>query len=117
MISNEERREVAKRLRFCAKTTNGTIEFSIGLSHWVGIDGVTDDQGNLFSTQADRREAELTLEKLADLIDPTTHIGVNEHGRAYCPNCECDDWCLADRSRFCPNCGCRCIYEGVVDDE
>lgn len=69
MSSNKERREVAKRLRFCAKTTNGTIELSIGLSHWVGIDGVTDDQGNLFSTKADCREAELTLEKLADRID------------------------------------------------
>ncbi|WP_298626641.1 hypothetical protein [uncultured Senegalimassilia sp.] len=42
------------------------------LSHWVGIDEVTDDEGKHFSVAADRRCAERTLEKLADLIDRPT---------------------------------------------
>ena len=47
---------------------------------------------------------------LADLIDrPTTHIDVNEHGRACCANCGCDVWCLADGSRYCPNCGAEVV--------
>ena len=44
------------------------------LSHWVGFDGVTDDEGKHFTIAADRREAELTLERLADLIDPTCKV-------------------------------------------
>ena len=52
------------------------------------------------------------LDHLADLIDrPTTSIDVNKHGRAYCINCGCDDWCLADGdAHFCPKCGME-IYD------
>lgn len=39
------------------------------------------------------------------------HVDVNKHGRAYCTNCGCDDWCLADGSPFCPNCGARVVDE------
>lgn len=52
-----------------------------------------------------------TTSVLADLIDPTCHVDVNKHGRAYCTNCGCDDWCLADGSPFCPNCGARVVDE------
>ena len=48
------------------------------LSHWVGFDGVTDDEGKHFTIAADRREAELTLERLADLIDPTCRVSDEE---------------------------------------
>lgn len=128
MSSENERREVAKRLRFCAKATNGTIEFSICLSHWVGVDGVTDDQGNLFSAQADRREAELTLEKLADLIDPTCENEAVKLNRMaplemrtdnlICSSCG-ETFC-ADQDGinnpidwvYCPNCGARVVDDG-----
>lgn len=54
------------------------------------------------------------FERLADLIDrPTTSIDVNKHGRAYCINCGCDDWCLADGdAHYCPKCGAE-----VCDDD
>lgn len=118
MTTNEDRREVAKRLRFCAKATNGTIEFSICLSHWVGVDGVADDQGNLFSAQADRREAELTLEKLADLIDPTCYVigtisydGV-DGSVTYEHELSCGHTCRTDWPEplaYCYECGARVV--------
>lgn len=43
---------------------------------------------------------------------PKTHIDVNEHGRACCANCGCDDWCLADGSQYCPNCGLEVAKDG-----
>ena len=54
------------------------------------------------------------IERIGKLVDcktdrPTTHIDVNEYGRACCANCGCDDWCLADRSRYCPNCGVEVV--------
>lgn len=71
MITDEERREVAERLRMCARETNGARDFAMYLSYWVGVDGPTLDEGNPFTVAADRRLAERTLEKLADLINPT----------------------------------------------
>lgn len=70
MISNNERREVSARLRACAQDVNGTLDLAMYLSDWIVIEWVTDDEGNHFSVAADRRRAERTLEKLADLIDP-----------------------------------------------
>ena len=50
---------------------------------------------------------------LADLIDrPTTRVEVDGHGRSRCANCGCDDWCLADGSRYCPNCGAEVVHDG-----
>ena len=72
--TSDERREVAARLRSCAQDVNGTRDFAMYLSHWVGFDGVTDDEGKHFTIAADRKEAELTLERLADLIDPTCEM-------------------------------------------
>ena len=69
-FTSDERREVAARLRRCARETNGTYDFVMYLSHWVGVVGPTVDEGNPFTAAADRRLAERTLEKLADLIDP-----------------------------------------------
>lgn len=96
MISDEERREVARKLRNLDE----------------GIDGVpsmcTKQEHNAMALRAIRAVVGKgdIFHLLADLIDrPTTHIEVNEHGRAYCPNCGCDDWCLADGSHYCPNCG------------
>ena len=112
MATSEERREVAARMRMCAKTTNGTRDFNMCLSHWVGIDGVTDDKGNLFSIQADRREAELTLERLADLIDPTctAPLGEHEHGWLTRECSECG-YTIKTGDRYCPGCGARLVSE------
>lgn len=53
------------------------------------------------------------VNRLADLIDrPKTRIDVNEHGRTCCASCGCDDWCLADGSRYCPNCGAEVVHDG-----
>lgn len=119
MISESERREVAERLRMCARETNGTYDFTMYLSHWVGFDGVTDDEGKHFTIAADRREAELTLERLADLIDPVCH---NQHPRASdgcfcCSEClflyETTDWSACRNSfLYCPRCGARVVDDG-----
>lgn len=78
------------------------------LSHWVGFDGITDDKDNPFTIQANRREAELTLEKLADLIDPTCHVVIpNEmDGECFCSECGA---LLGEYgyTTYCPNCGAR----------
>lgn len=58
------------------------------LSHWVGIDEVTDDEGKHFSVAADRRCAERTLEKLADLIDRPTCRNVSGYQDTFkCSEC------------------------------
>ena len=94
-ISDEKRREVAENLQ------NLTIGRSIQYKEQF-----FDELAEVVVGFEDYHDFNVVLEKLADLIDrPTTHIDVNEHGRACCANCGCDDWCLADRSRYCPNCG------------
>lgn len=127
MISDEERREVAARFRMCAQDVSGTLAFEIYLSNWVGIEKVTDDEGNYFSVKADRRRAEMTLEKLADLIDPTCHIVLepsdsdfNDEPHYLCSRCgeegidvyERNDYTLAgivDHANYCSYCGARVV--------
>lgn len=123
MTSDDKRREVAARMRACARDVSGTLDFAMYLSNWVGIEGVTDDGGNHFSGAADRRCAERTLEKLADLIDrPTCHdVGGGYEFR--CSGCGCaihiyrdggfgeDDSAMTVGGdslyvpHYCPNCG------------
>lgn len=109
MKISDERREVAARLSSCIQGITGTGELSMYLYDWVRADGETEYDGNPYTVAANRWKAQRTLELLADLIDPTCHVDVNKHGRAYCTNCGCDDWCLADGSPFCPNCGARVV--------
>lgn len=111
MPSDSERREVAERLRRCARETNGTRDFTMYLSYWIGVVGPTMDEGNPFTVAADRRLAERTLEKLADLIDPTCRMRpVLEDFR--CSACGT----YHDMSGFeefpwprCPECGARVV--------
>ncbi len=106
--TSDERREVAARLRSCAQDVNGTRDFAMYLSHWVGFDGVTDDEGKHFTIAADRREAELTLERLADLIDPVCHMVIPDEteGYVFCSNCgaEIGEYSVPN---YCHNCGHR----------
>ena len=97
-MSNEERREVARKLR------------AIPHVDYFGYDSInpTDLWRTIgFLRTVDGRIPTAEVRYLADLIDrPTTSIDANKHGRAFCVNCGCDDWCLADgNARFCPKCG------------
>ena len=105
MITDEERREVAQVLRglsegdsFAAETLERDVYYDALVLRAIRA---SVGKGDIFPL-------------LADFIDrPTTSIGVNKHGRAYCTNCGCDDWCLASdgNARYCPNCGAE-----VIDD-
>lgn len=74
-ISDEERREVAERLRVYSRD----FDFN-------------DSDPFLYVSKVAFGDVDVhtycsVFARLADLIDrPTTHIEVNEHGRAYCPN-------------------------------
>ncbi|WP_294421251.1 hypothetical protein [uncultured Senegalimassilia sp.] len=101
MISDQERREVAAKLRGLDEHIDGVpsllsprVHNAMALSAIRAVVG----KGDIFHL-------------LADLIDrPTTYVDVNRHGRACCANCGCDDWCLADdNARFCPQCGAKVV--------
>lgn len=124
MTSDRQRREVAARLRACAQDVNGTRDFAMYLSNWVGVEGVADDEGNQFSVAADRWIAERTLEKLADLIDRPTCRDVGNGDCFICSECGCSVTIVdlysepvivvdgvAETPRFCPCCGAE-----VIDD-
>lgn len=120
MPTNDERREVAERLRFCARETNGAGDLSTYLRHWINADGK--QEGNPFTVQADRKSAERTLEKLADLIDPTdetceAELTDVERTRGTVKVYECSkcgkSWeqVWADDFTYCPYCGAKVVGE------
>ena len=122
MISDNERREVAERLRMCARDVNGTRDLSMYLAYWVGV---AEDEiaagGNPFTVAADRKCAERTLEKLADLIDrPTCEMkSIPKSSYRVCSRCgafvkrdavtNCTE---AIPVRFCPNCDAKVVKGG-----
>lgn len=94
MITDEKRREVAQELRKQAAYCDGSLS-----EWWQRLQDTVTGEVDF----ADPKE---TFNAIADLIDrPLVHIGVNKHGRGFCANCGCDDWCIADGSHFCPDCG------------
>lgn len=101
MVSDDERREAAARLR------------ALDIHDWYDFADEIDSLESAIECNVSQRfEPQSWWHRLADLIDrPTTHIDVNEHGRACCANCGCDDWCLADRPRYCPNCGAEVVRD------
>lgn len=107
MVSNEERREVAMKLRERTKEPLGKSMQRM-FSDTLGI--YTPNNGWWNPEKATAHWTEI-VNYLADLIDrPTTSIDVNKHGRAYCINCGCDDWCLADGdAHYCPKCGAEVV--------
>ena len=100
MTSDEERRNLAAKLR---ETCDEIEDAGNGLTEWelaVVLNIRDDDSSAMEGLDLD------DARHLADLIDrPLAHIGVNKHGRGFCTNCGCDDWCIADGSHFCPDCG------------
>ena len=124
--TSDERREVAERLRFCARETNGTCDFSMYLGHWVNADDADEEQvGSSFSVQANRKSAERTLEKLADLIDPTCHDTLPATWDTFeCSACG-TQWAVSpvyigpdgttehdlEKPAYCPHCGSRVVDE------
>lgn len=123
--TSDVRREVAERLRFCARETNGTRDFAMFLNHWIGVGNVNVD--GLFSVKSDRRTAEMTLETLADLIDPTCHVIPGKEAVAELKDgtrltgvlLSCGHAVFGvsakDMPRFCCECGARITNE-VGDD-
>lgn len=118
-MTSDECREVAERLRMCAQDVNGTRDLSMYLAYWVGV---AEDEiaagGNPFTVAADRRCAERTLEKLADLIDrPTCEMkSIPKSSYRVCSRCgafvkrdavtNCTE---AIPVRFCPNCDAKVV--------
>lgn len=118
-MTSDECREVAERLRMCARDVNGTRDLSMYLAYWVGV---AEDEiaagGNPFTVAADRRCAERTLEKLADLIDrPTCEMkSIPKSSYRVCSRCgafvkrdavtNCTE---AIPVRFCPNCDAKVV--------
>lgn len=102
MISDQERRETAARLR------------ALDIHDWYDCeDEINSLESAIECDVGQRFESQTWWHRLADLIDrPKTRIDVNEHGRACCANCGCDDWCLADGSRYCPDCGAEVVRDG-----
>ena len=118
MTIDDERREVAARLRECAQDVNGTRDFAMYLSNWVGAEDVADDEGHQFSVAANRRTAERTLKKLADLIDrptcemkgdPWVKYGRCSHCGAFVRRDAVTNCTEAIPVRFCPNCDARVV--------
>lgn len=119
MISDKERREVAERLRMCARDVNGMRDFSMYLAYWVGVaEDEIADGGNPFTVAADRRCAERTLKKLADLIDrptcemksiPKTSYRVCSRCGAFVRKDAVTDCTEVIPVRFCPNCDARVV--------
>lgn len=112
MSSSDERREVAARLRSCVPEINGTYDFAMYLNHWIGVGSVNVD--GPFSVKSDRRTAEMTLEKLADLIDPTCEVeSVDSTGGLLAYNLSCGHTAFALQRElkptYCPYCGARVV--------
>ena len=118
-MTSDERREVAERLRICARDVNGTRDLSMYLAYWVGV---AEDEiaagGNPFTVAADRRCAERTLEKLADLIDRPTCEMKSIPGSSHRACSRCGAFVRRDAAtnctevipvRRCPNCGAEVV--------
>lgn len=93
MITDEQRREVAKELR--KLTTPGCIRYAEEFYEELR-EIVTFDLDGSFEGAAD---------SLADLIDrPTCHLVEDEDGRTACSECGCTALYLLDAT-YCPDCG------------
>ena len=102
MISDDERREVAARLRVLACTPD-----EIGITEH----SVIRDLGISSGIYDDCCMSEDVL-SVADLIDPTCHLLPSSDGGYGCDRCYTWFPSMKEKQRFCPVCGAR-----VVDDD
>lgn len=92
------------------------------LNHWIGVGN--ESVGGQFSVKSDRMTAEMTLEKLAELIDPTCYDISSKDFEFLCSSCNaytdkpvkyCSEIGYVEDSgenmRYCPNCGAREVHE------
>lgn len=110
MISDKERREVAARMSREAKEWSDT--FPDEICDLGNVSAVMKDICVFVGLRGKVTCGDIFL-RFAELIDrQTTSIDVNKRGRAYCTNCGCDDWCLADdNANFCPQCGAEVVND------
>ena len=117
MTSSDERREVAATLR---EALGGHVAVECSkVAHALGLEYETHGMMYCFGSEEVRH--------LADLIDPTCHMSVEEvahrptlNAMAVCVY-ECDrchavsyigDVCCYPEPRYCPYCGARCVDNG-----
>lgn len=103
MISNEERREVAERLRESREFISGLPKASLGQNAFDVFERILScvgyERGNIF-------------DYLADLIDrETCHLVEDEEGRTACSECGCTALYMLDAS-YCPDCGAEVVRDG-----
>lgn len=125
MITDEERREIAQKLRGLPIDMYSTID------EWekdgLFINNSVSDEGD-YSQIHDAvfgyfpaeymhpGDYEELHERLADLIDrPTCHLVEDEDGYTACSECGCTALCMRD-AVFCPSCGARVIHKEGDDD-
>lgn len=107
MISNDERREIAARLREIANTNEGHI----GMDR---VNRVLHDAKTILGTSGLASVADV-LRRYADLIEPEPDRTCKAEQIPYMPGCYEGYWCSvchcidfeSDEPNYCPNCGAK----------
>ena len=108
MISNDERREVAERLRWLA-SKQGTYKGVLGSDVLVPLRLLSADHPGFMPRKS--------VARLADFIDPTCEMkSISKSSYRVCLRCgafvrkdAATDCTKAIPVRFCPNCGARVV--------
>lgn len=116
MTSAEERQEVAARLKSLIPDVNGMRDLAAYLDCWVGVED--SDVDCLYRVETDRKAAKMTLEKLADLIDPVCHMTNATLNKGFgvwgciCSECGANiEYTRAKSLNYCPHCGARVVND------
>ena len=101
-ISDQERREVARRLREIREDEYGEV-YMYDVMLALGI------ESGKAAYWADKE----FIHHLADLIDrETCHLVEDDDGRTACSECGCAALCMLDAS-YCPECGRKVVRDGI----